>query len=377
MAFSREEMEYPEMSTSPLALRAMARAASRNVAMLRTLPRLMASRAAIAQTPKSTVWALGKAKLYRYDPRVARQPRHRLPVLLVFGLVTRPSVFDLTPGHSFVEYLLAQNYEVYLLDWGSPGPEDKNLKLDNYALEYLPRAIWKMRAVGAVKEFTMLGWCIGAILVTAYAALRPDDGLRNLILITAPLDFSAREKSTLVRWIHEPHFDVEKLLAAFGNVPGEMFREAGIMLKPVENSIGTLVQLWDHLEDQEFLEEWHALKTWAMDTVPVAGAAFRQLIVELYRENRLMNGDWTLFGKRVDLHNIRANLLNVAAGDDHIAPPCQSARILEKVGSKDKESVTLPGGHIDILSGKAAAASTWPLINTWLAARSNWHHSCP
>jgi len=27
----------------------------------------------------------------------------------------------------------------------------------------------------------MLGWCLGALISTLYAALRPDDGLKNLI----------------------------------------------------------------------------------------------------------------------------------------------------------------------------------------------------
>ncbi len=58
----------------------------------------------------------------------------------------------------------------------------------------------------------MLGWCIGAILTTIYAALRPDDGLRNLILLTAPLDFSNKQGLTFARWTDENYFDVDKVL---------------------------------------------------------------------------------------------------------------------------------------------------------------------
>ena len=39
----------------------------------------------------------------------------------------------------------------------------------------------------------MLGWCLGALISTLYAALRPDDGLKNLILLTAPLDFTDKK----------------------------------------------------------------------------------------------------------------------------------------------------------------------------------------
>ncbi len=37
---------------------------------LRTVNRLMTTKAAIAQTPKHLVWTLNKAKLYRYVPVV-------------------------------------------------------------------------------------------------------------------------------------------------------------------------------------------------------------------------------------------------------------------------------------------------------------------
>ena len=141
------------------------------VERMETVTRVMTSKAPIAQTPKELVWTLNKAKLYRYIPVVARQERHRVPLLLVFALMNRPYILDLRPGNSFVEYLVGKGFDVYLLDWGSPGPEDKHLKFDDYTLEYMPRAIRKIKALSEVEEVSMLGWCIGAILTTIYAAL--------------------------------------------------------------------------------------------------------------------------------------------------------------------------------------------------------------
>src|SRR5690242_8041356 len=171
-------------------------------------------RANIAQTPREVIWTLNKAKLYRYVPVVPTEQRHKIPLLLVFALMNRPSILDLRPGHSFVEYMVKQGYDVYLMDWGAPGPEDKDLKFDNYVLDYLPRAIRKMKAVSGSDEFTMLGWCIGAILTTIYAALRPDDGLKNVILLTAPLDFTDKTSGGFVRWVSDQAFDPAKIVAA-------------------------------------------------------------------------------------------------------------------------------------------------------------------
>jgi len=328
------------------------------------------AKVSIAQTPKELVWTLNKAKLYRYVPVLPKEKRHPVPLLLIFALMNRPYILDLRPGHSFVEFMVSQGYDLYLLDWGSPGPEDKNLKFDDYTLEYMPRAIRKMKAISGVEEFSMLGWCIGAILATVYSALRADDGLRNLILLTAPLDFSNKQGITFAKWVDERFFDVDKVLAAVGNMPAEMIDYGARALKPVDNYVLNYLKLWDNLDNPHVVEGWKAMNTWVTDNVPLAGGVFRQLIVDLYRNDRLMRGEWMISGERVDLSRIRANLLTVIAEGDHITPPCQSEAILSKVSSKDKELFRTPGGHIGIMAGSGAHKITWPHLEHWLGPRS-------
>jgi polyhydroxyalkanoate synthase len=354
------------MAEAPAITDPYTQAASR----LKTLTKVVTTKAAIAQTPKQLVWTLNKAKLYRFVPVLPAEQRHPVPLLLVFALMNRPYILDLRPGHSFVEYMVNQGYDLYLLDWGAPGPEDKNLKFDDYTLDYMPRAIRKMKSISGSEEFSLLGWCIGAILTSIYSALRPDDGLRNLILLTAPLDFSNKQGLTFARWTDERYFDIDKVLAAFGNMPGEMIDYGAKALKPVENYISNYVKLWDNLDDPRMVEAWHAMNTWVTDNVPLAGGAFRQLIVDLYRNDRLMQGELVIRGERVDLSRIRANLLTVIAEGDHITPSCQSEPIMSKVSSADKELFRIAGGHIGIMAGSGASRYTWPHINNWLGPRS-------
>ena len=107
---------------------------------LKTFNRLMTTKAAIGQTPKELIWTLNKAKLYRYIPVVPAEERYPIPLILIFALMNRPTIMDLRPGHSFVEYMVGKGYDVYLLDWGVPGPEDKKLKFDDYTLDYMPQS---------------------------------------------------------------------------------------------------------------------------------------------------------------------------------------------------------------------------------------------
>ncbi len=337
----------------------------------KTYQRLITTDAKIAQTPKEVIWTLNKAKLYHYIPVVPEEQRHKIPLLMVFAIMNRPYVLDLRPGHSLVEYMLKKGYDLYLLDWGAPGPEDSNLKFDDYTLEYLPRVVRKLKAFSGCETFSMLGWCLGALISTLYSALRPEDGLKNLILLTAPLDFTDKSAGGFIRWTSNQTFNADKLADTFGNIPGEMIDYGAKALKPVENFIGTYLSLWDRIENPKVVEAWHAMNTWVRDIIPMAGKAYTQLINEFYKENRLMEGTLVIRGEKVDLSRLKANVLNVIAEADHITPPCQSEGIMDKVGSQDKEVFRVHGGHIGIMAGSGAEKNTWPHIEQWLAARSD------
>jgi polyhydroxyalkanoate synthase len=337
----------------------------------KTWNRLMTTKAAIAQTPKELIWTLNKVRLYRYVPVIPVERRHRIPLLRVFAIMNRPHVLDLRPGHSFAEYMLKHGYDLYLLDWGAPGPEDRNMTFDDYVLEYLPRVVRKLKSISGSSEFSLLGWCLGALISTLYAALRPDDGLTNLVLLTAPLDFSDKQAGGFIRWTSDQSFNADKLIAAFGNMPGEMIDYGAKALKPVENYIGNYLNLWDNIDNPKVIESWHAMNTWVTDIISMAGATYRQLINEFYKENRLMNGTLMLRGEQVDLGKLRANLLNVIAEADHITPPCQSEGVMTKVGSRDKVLYRIQGGHIGIMAGSGAEKRTWPHIEAWLAGHSD------
>ena len=217
----------------------------------------------------------------------------------------------------------------------------------------------------------MLGWCLGALISTLYAALRPDDGLKNLALLTAPLDFTDKTAGGFIRWTSHQAFNPDKIVVAFGNVPGEMIDYGAKALKPVENFVRNYMNLWDNIDNPKVVESWHAMNTWVRDIIPMAGAAYRQLINEFYKENRLMEGTLVIKGERVDLGKLTARMLNVIAEKDHITPPCQSEGVMAKIGSQDKEVFRVHGGHIGIMAGSGAEKNTWPHIQSWLAARSS------
>ena len=94
--------------------------------------------AAIGRTPRDVVWTHRQTTLYRYR---STSRSHAVPVLLVFALINRPEIFDLRPGNSFVEFLLDEGYDVFLVDWGEPDEEDADMGLAEFVCDELHWAV--------------------------------------------------------------------------------------------------------------------------------------------------------------------------------------------------------------------------------------------
>jgi polyhydroxyalkanoate synthase len=324
----------------------------------------------VGLTPKETIWTLNKTTLFRYQPVNPVEQRFPIPLLLVYALINKPFIFDLSPGRSFVEYMLSEGFDVYLLDWGSPGLEDKNTTFDDYVSEYLPRAVRKVQRDSGSKEISMLGYCLGATISVAYAATFPEAPLRNLLLLTAPIDFSNQPEGSMAMWLDEGRLDVDKLVETYGNVPGELIRYWAKMLKPVENFSGAYVNLLRMLDDATAVRGWQAINRWVEDVIPFAGEAFRQFVLVYLRGNNLIKGQHTIKGKSVQMKNIDASLLNIVAKYDHLVAQSQSESIMELVSSKDKQLMVIPSTHVGIMASSSAKFKLWPEIVAWLGERS-------
>jgi poly(3-hydroxyalkanoate) synthetase len=132
---------------------------------------------ALGQTPKDTIFKRGTLALYHYRPQ-AREV-YRIPVLFVMSLVSKAYILDLAPGQSFIEFLLKQGYDVYLIDWGVPRPEDRHLKLEDYVLDFIPDCISQIMADSGERDLSIIGYCMGGMLALMYAALHPQGPLKK------------------------------------------------------------------------------------------------------------------------------------------------------------------------------------------------------
>ncbi|MFJ8257541.1 class III poly(R)-hydroxyalkanoic acid synthase subunit PhaC [Peribacillus asahii] len=321
----------------------------------------------VGQSPKEVIWTRNKAKLYRYT---SEQPRkHAVPLLLVYALINKPYILDLTKGSSFVEYLVDRGFDVYLLDWGTPGYEDKNMKMDDYVLDYIPRAVRKVLKASNAKEVSILGYCMGGTLTSIFAALHSELPIRNIVFMTSPFDFE--DTGLYGSFLDEKYFDVDKVVETLGNVPPEMIDFGNKMLKPMANFYGPYISLVDRADNEQFIKSWKLIQKWVGDGIPFPGEAYRQWIRDFYQQNKLIKGELVIRGRKVDLKNITANVLNLAAEKDNIAQPHQVEALMNAISSKDKKYVLLPTGHASVAFGPKASKITYPTVADWLEKRSS------
>ncbi len=326
--------------------------------------------AVLGATERDAVWTHRGVTLWRYRSTERQYP---VPLLLVFALINRPAIFDLRPGHSLVEYLLGEGFDVFLLDWGYPEEEDADMGLDDYVCDELHWAVRETLRASGAEELSLMGWCIGATLSAMYCGLRhagadPSSTVRNLALLTMPVEARG---STYARWVGDPEFDVDRVAEQWRVLPGGAVDVANKLLKPVTNFWTTYRRLWESVADGTSRREaYQPMAKWVADNPNFPGRAWAEWIQMMYRDGDLIAGRARLREQRIDLGRIEQNLLVVTAGADHIAPRAGTMPIFDLVSSEDVTHIDRPGGHIGLVAGSAARKEIWPGMADWLRERS-------
>ncbi len=315
-------------------------------------------------TDKELIHQEGKMKLYHYKPLVKKVSP--VPTVVVYALVNRQYMMDLHQNRSVIRNWLEHGMDVYIVDWGYPDQVDKYLTMEDYIDGYVNDCVDVIRERTGHDKINMLGVCQGGTFGTIYAALYPEK-IRNLVTMVAPIDFSIKE-GLLFHW--SKYMDIDKLVDAYGIIPGDFMNFGFLMLKPFQLMVDKYVGLMDNIDDPEAVKDFLRMEKWIFDSPGQAGEAFRTFIKELYQENKLIKNEFELGGRKVDLRNIEMPVLNVFAEQDHLVPPSASRPLNDAISSKDNDIVSFPGGHIGLYVSSGSQKHVAPAIANWLNERS-------
>jgi polyhydroxyalkanoate synthase len=336
---------------------------------LDTLREIQPQDVEIGVTPKDEVYREDNVVLYRYTPVVAEP--FSVPLIICYAQVNRPYMVDLQEDRSLVRKLLALGIDVYIIDWGYPGPQERWNTLDDYINGYLDNCIDAVRERHGLDGVNLLGICQGGVFSLCYAALHPQK-VKNLITMVTPVDFHV-EDGLLNVWSGcfrgAKAMDVDLMVDALGNVPGDFMNVGYLMLRPFALNVRKYIDVIDTMDDPDKLRNFLRMEKWIFDSPDQAGEAFRQFIKDFYQGNKLIKNEVELGGQRVDLRSIKQPVLNVFAEQDHLVPPPSSRVLGDYLGSDDYTMRSFPVGHIGMYVSGKVQRDLPPLIADWLKAR--------
>ena len=324
----------------------------------------------VGETPSEVVYTENKLELHRYSPASIGEERTQdVPILVVYALINRPYILDLQPDRSVIRRLLESGFEVYLIDWGEPSQLDTALTLEDYVCRYVDNCVDEVRADADVEDIHLLGYCMGGTMSVMYAALYPEK-VRTLGLMAAGLCF-ADTGGVLEAWGDEEFYDPSDVTDAFGNVPADFLDVGFALMDPVNNYVRKYLNLYENLDDEDFVENFARMEKWLADGIDVAGAAYTEFLEEVYQQNALYENDLSLGDRHVDLGAIRMPVLQIMGEYDHLVPPEASKPFNDRVPSSDVTSMEFATGHIGLSVSSSSHDSLWPAVGEWYAERSD------
>jgi poly[(R)-3-hydroxyalkanoate] polymerase subunit PhaC len=310
--------------------------------------------------------ASGAARSERPPARDARPP-----VLLIPPLAAPARCFDLRRGCSLAEHLLAAGRDPYVVDYGPIAYGDRNLGIEHWVDEVIPRAIEAVAADAGAGGggVQLVGWCLGGImaLLSTAGGGRP---VRSVAVVASPFDVTQVPMVAPLRPLANLAGGGVGTLTykLLGGAPAplvkRMYRLAGFdkyVMKPLT--------LATNLDDRDFLAQVEAVDAFMDGMLAYPGRTFGQIYHRFLRRNDLADGRIELGGRTLDLADVRAPVLSIAGEGDGIAPRDAVHHVAELLPNAPEVRIaTAPGGHLGVLTGRAARRTTWRLLDDFLEA---------
>lgn len=314
-------------------------------------------------TPKELVYQEDKVRLFHYQPEKVTCP---VPLLVTYALVNRQYMMDIQEDRSLFRNLLGMGIELYVIDWGYPGKMDRYLTMEDYIYGYLDNIVNFVRHRTGQDSINIIGVCQGGTFSIIYSSLFPKK-IRNLIAMVAPVDFHTND-GLLNVWSHA--IDIDLMVDTMGNIPGDFMNLGFVWLKPFQLILDKYVGLLENIDDEYTVKNFLRMEKWIFDSPDQAGETIRKFVKDLYQENKLVKGTFTLGHRTVKLEHITMPVLNIYGEADHLVPPVCSKPLTHLVGSKDVTTLNYPLGHIGMYVSSRSQRELAPTVAKWLIERS-------
>jgi len=310
-------------------------------------------------------------EVYHYRPQ--KQVRATGdPVLLVTPLAAPAICFDLRRDCSLVEHFVKAGRPTYLVEYGEISFKDRNLGMEHWVDEVVPEAIREVSRHAGGRPVHVIGWSLGGIFATLAAASDAKLPIASLTIVGSPFDVREVPLVAPLRPILKLTDGgiVTQIYRAMGGAPKPLVRRA-FQLSSGTKLITKPIAILQHLDDSEWLAQIEAVDRFTANMLAYPGRTFGQLYHRMLKHNQLNTGKVNLSGHLIDLADIKAPVLVFAGNTDGIAPiPAVRAVVPLLPNAHEVRFEIVPGGHLGMLTGRAARTTTWLVMDEWITQHS-------
>jgi polyhydroxyalkanoate synthase len=310
-------------------------------------------------------------EVYHYRPQ--KQVRSTGdPVLLVTPLAAPAICFDLRRDCSLVEHFVKAGRPTYLVEYGEISFKDRNLGMEHWVDEVVPEAIRTVSEHAGGRPVHVIGWSLGGIFATLVAADNPKLPIASLTIVGSPFDVSQVPLVAPLRPILRLTDGgiVTRVYRMFGGAPKPLVRRA-FQLSSGTKLLTKPLAIVQHLDDAEWLAQIEAVDRFTAGMIAYPGRTFGQLYHRMVKHNQLRTGKVSISGHEIDLAAIKVPVLVFAGNTDGIAPISAVKAVVPLLKNAfEVRFEIVPGGHLGMLTGRAARRTTWVVMDEWISQHS-------
>ena len=181
-----------------------------------------------------------------------------------------------------------------------------------------------------------------------------------------PLVAPLRPLLNLTQRVPQRRGAITRAYQAMGGAPRPLVRWA-FQLSSFQKLVTKPLAVATHLDDADFLAQLEAVDRFTDNMIAYPGRTFGQLYHRFLKANALVGGSFDLGDRTIRLADITAPVMVFGGATDGIAPiAAVNAVVPLLTGAAEVRFEVVPGGHLGMLTGRAARTETWPLMDEWI-----------